>query len=64
MAGMTVKEQLHQLVDQLPDEGTIEELQRRLYVLRKVERGLASIDRGSGIDHQQVVERMKRWTQE
>jgi hypothetical protein len=61
---MTVKEQLHKLVDELPDDDAVEEMQYRLYVLRKLQRGLDSIDNGRGIEHQQVVERMKRWLQE
>jgi len=61
---MTVKEQLHKLVDELPDDDAVEEMQYRLYVLRKLQRGLDSIDNGRGVEHQQVVERMKRWLQE
>jgi|tagenome__1003787_1003787.scaffolds.fasta_scaffold16811712_2 hypothetical protein len=61
---MTVKEQLHKLVDELPDDDAVEEMQYRLYVLRKLQRGLDSIDSGRGIEHQQVVERMKRWLRE
>ena len=59
---MTVKEQLHKIVDELPDTPQApSELQDRLYVLQKVQRGLVAIDRGQGIDHAEVVERMKRW---
>ncbi|MDB5295583.1 MAG: hypothetical protein JWO31_1566 [Phycisphaerales bacterium] len=39
-------------------------MQYRLYVMRKVEKGLKSIDEGRGVEHQQVIERMKRWPQE
>jgi predicted transcriptional regulator len=60
---MTVKEQLHKLVDELPEDDAVEEMQYRLYVLRKVQRGLAAIDEGRGIEHEQIVERMKRWVQ-
>ena len=61
---MTVKEQLHKLVDELPDDNPVEAMQHRLYVMRKVEKGLASIDAGRGVEHEQVVERMKRRLQE
>jgi hypothetical protein len=64
MSNMTVKEQLHKLVEELPDEDPVEEMQYRLYVMRKVEKGLKSIDEGRGIEHAEVVERMKRWVQE
>jgi predicted transcriptional regulator len=61
---MTVKDQLHKIVDELPEKDALEEMQYRLYVMRKVERGLRSIEEGHGIDHDQVVERMKKWQQE
>ena len=64
MAQMTVKEKLHRLVDELPEDNLVEEMQRRLYVLRKVERGLQSIDEGRGIEHAAVTERMKQWLHE
>ena len=41
-----LKEQVHELVDQLPDDATIEDLMHELYELRSVERGLA--DRAAG----------------
>jgi hypothetical protein len=63
MDSMTVKEQLHKLVDELPDEDPVEEMQYRLYVMKKVEKGLKSIDEGRGIEHAVVVERMKQWLQ-
>ncbi len=61
---MTVKEQLHKIVDELTDDNPVEELGYRLYVLRKLQKGLNSIDEGRGIEHERVVERMKRWRQE
>lgn len=57
---MTVKEQLHKIVDELPEEDTVEEMQYRLYVLRKLQNGLTAVDEGRGIEHEQVVERMKQ----
>jgi hypothetical protein len=61
---MTVKEQLHKIVDELPEEDAVEEMQYRLYVMRKVKKGLASIDDGHGISHDQVLDRMKKWLPE
>jgi hypothetical protein len=56
---MTLKEQLHKIVDDLPGEDTIEAMQYRLYVLQKVRRGLGAIDQRRGIAHDQVVNRMR-----
>ena len=57
---MTVKEQLHRIVDELSEVDAIEEMQYRLYVLRKVQRGVAAVDDGRGIAHVQIVERIER----
>jgi hypothetical protein len=58
---MTVKEQLHKIVDELPEDGTIEAMQYRLYVLQKVKQGLDAVDRGKGVGHADVLKRMEKW---
>ncbi len=58
----TVKEQLQHLVDELPDDCTFDEVEYRLYALRKIQAGLESLDRGEGIPHEQVVQQLRgRW---
>lgn len=37
---MTFKEQLHRIVNELPEEDAIEQMQYRLYALLKVQKGL------------------------
>jgi len=49
---MTVKEQLRQLVDQLPDTATCDEFTYELYVRQKIERGVADIEGGRLIPHE------------
>lgn len=51
---MTVKEQIQKMVEQLPEECSVEDVQYQLYVIDKVRRGLKSIDEGKGIPHDQV----------
>ena len=59
---MSVKEHLHDLIDTLPDDDTAyEKLQYQLYVISKVNNGLAEIDAGQGVPHEQAVQRMQRW---
>lgn len=58
---MTVKEQLHKIVDELPEDGTIEAMQYRLYVLQKVRQGLDAVDQGKGVGHADVLKRMEKW---
>jgi predicted transcriptional regulator len=58
---MTVKEQIRKMVDQLPDECTVEDVQYQLYVIEKVRRGLKSIDEGKGIPHEQAKKQIASW---
>lgn len=51
----TAKEHLRTLIRRLPDDCTIEDVIYELYVIEKIERGLAQIERGEGIPHKQVM---------
>lgn len=51
---MTVKEQVRKMLDQMPDECSVEDVQYQLYLVEKVRRGLKSIEQGKGIPHAQV----------
>jgi len=57
---MTVKDQLHKIVDELPEDDAIEAMQYRLYVLQKVRQGLTTVDEGKGVAHADVLKRMAR----
>jgi predicted transcriptional regulator len=54
---MTVKEQVRKMIEQLPEECSVEDVQYQLYVIEKVRRGLKSIDTGRGIPHDEVRKR-------
>ena len=59
---MTLKEQLHNLIDTLADDDSaVEELEYQLYVLTKVRTGLAAIDSGHGVPHDEAVKRLDQW---
>jgi predicted transcriptional regulator len=61
---MTVKQQVQKIIDELPDECTVEDLQYQLYVIEKIRKGLKSVDEGRGIPHEQVKERLASWRKE
>jgi predicted transcriptional regulator len=46
-------------IEQLPEDATVEDAIERLVVLAKVERGLAELDAGRGIDHTEVKRRLR-----
>ncbi len=58
MAGSRVKEEARKLVDELPDDATWEDLEYRIYVRRKIERGLESIEQGDTLSTDEVRRRL------
>ena len=58
---MTLKEQLHDLIDKLPDDFTLEDVQYRLYVLEKMRRGLESYNRDGGVSHEEAKQHLAKW---
>ena len=56
------KEQLRQLIERLPDDCTLEDVQYHLYVQQKVERGLEDVRHGRVLSQQEVERRMAKWT--
>ena len=58
---MTTKEKVVDLVRDLPDDASIEDVMERLLFLAKIERGVRQADAGRTIPHDQVRERMTKW---
>ena len=55
------KEQILKLVQELPDDATVEDPMDRLYLLLKVERGLAQADLGKKISQEEARRRIDGW---
>lgn len=58
---MTVKDQVKAIVEELPDDCTIEDVKYRLYVLENIRLGLEELDRGEGIPQEEAKKRMAKW---
>lgn len=59
---MEAKAAVRALLDQLPDDCTLDDIQYHVYVLRAVQRGLADVAAGRTIPHEQVERELKeRW---
>jgi hypothetical protein len=56
-----VKQSVIKLVESLPDDCTVEDIQYHLYVREKVVRGSQAIDEGRVQSHKQVGERLDQW---
>jgi hypothetical protein len=57
----TVKEEIRHLLDKLPDDVSLEQIQYHIYVKQKVERSLAAADRGETLSQEEVEARMAKW---
>lgn len=51
------KQRIIHALDDLPENATVEEAIERLYFLAKVEKGVAQLDNGEAIDHEEVKRR-------
>jgi predicted transcriptional regulator len=58
---MSTKDQMIRLIQELPEDATIEDGMERLYLLHKVERGMAQADAGQKVSQEKARQRMARW---
>ncbi|MCK4223658.1 MAG: hypothetical protein KAX39_00665 [candidate division Zixibacteria bacterium] len=56
-----VKEQVIQMIQNLPDDVSVEEIMAELYFRLQVDAGLKDLDEGKGISHEEVEKRMSKW---
>ena len=57
MQTQSIKEKAHQLVDNLPDSATWEDIMYRIYVRQAIEAGVKDSDEGRTIDVKEVRKR-------
>jgi predicted transcriptional regulator len=55
------KEAVRRLLDDLPDEATLEDIQYHIYVQQAVQQGLDAADRGELVDQEEIERRMAKW---
>ena len=58
---MTTKEKVIHAVRGMPEDASIEDVMERLYLLAKIEKGLAQADAGQTLPHAQVKDQMAKW---
>ena len=57
----TAKEQVRELLENVPDDASLEDIQYHLYVRQKIEKGLEAADKGRTLSDEEVTRRMARW---
>ncbi len=57
----TAKEEVRKMLEQLPDDVSLEDIQYHIYVREKIGRGLKDIQEGRLLSEDEVEERMAKW---
>jgi len=57
----TAKEEVRELLEQLPQDASLEDIQYHIYVRQKVQKGLDAAREGWVISQDEVEKRMARW---
>lgn len=60
---VTAKQDVEQLLQQLPDDVTLEDIQYHVYVLEKIRQGRADLTAGHHYTTDEARQRLCRWLQ-
>ena len=59
----TAKEEVRRILDSLPDDATLEDIQYLIYVRQAIAAGVRDVDEGRVASQEEVERRMSRWTE-
>lgn len=57
----TAKEQVQQILEELPENASLEDIQYHIYVRQKIQQGLDDVDAGRVVPHEEVEKRLSKW---
>jgi len=57
----TAKDEVRRILDSLPDDATLEEIQYRIYVRQAIDAGSRDIAEGRTLSQGEVEQRVARW---
>ncbi len=58
----TAKDKVRRILEKVPDDATLEDIQYHIYVREKIERGLKDVKEGRVLTQDEVERRMRKWT--
>jgi len=58
---VTAKENVRQLLDEMPDDASYRDIEYHIYLRRKVEQGLEDARQGRVLEQEEVEKRMAKW---
>ncbi len=56
------KQEVQELLDKLPDDCTLEDVQYHLYVIEKVQHGIEAANENGTVSQDEAEQRLARWT--
>jgi predicted transcriptional regulator len=60
----TAKDEVRRILEKVPDDATLEDIQYHIYVREKIERGMKDVQEGRVLSQDEVENRMRKWTGE
>lgn len=57
---LTIKEEVRQIIEKLPDDCSLEDIQYHLDVLQKIKNGLEDVKEGRVISHEDIEKKLHR----
>ena len=57
----TAKEEVREILQQLPEDASLEDIQYHIYVRQKIQKGLDATNEGKLLSQEEVERRMDRW---
>jgi predicted transcriptional regulator len=57
----TAKDQVQQILQMLPEDASLEDIQYHIYVRQKIEQGLDDAEAGRVVSHSEVQQRLAKW---
>jgi predicted transcriptional regulator len=58
---MTQKELVLDVISELPDEASLDEIGQRIEFMAAIQKGIDQVDRGEGIPHDEVKRQLATW---
>ncbi len=58
---LSAKEEVQRLLERLPDDASLEDIQYHIYVRQKILRGLEDVEEGRTLSEEEVEARMSKW---
>lgn len=56
-----IKQQVIEMIKNLPDDVSVDDIMSELYFRLQVDAGLNELDEGKGVPHEEVEKRMSKW---